>query len=290
MTVRKGTMTGIGTPELFYDTDIQFPEGPRWRDGRLWISDMFGERVLAISEDGKAEEIVAVPGRPSGLGWLPDGTLLIVCMAKRSVLRLDADGLHVHADLSAHLAGEPNDMLVDDQGRAYVGNLGYDFFAGEPPAPANLLLVTPDGTVREVATDLAFPNGMALSADGATLIVAETQGHRLTAFTVQADGSLTDRRVFAQLSEDKGPDGIALDTDGNVWVSSAFTGEYLLVAEGGEVLDTLKLEAFTQACVFGGADLRTLFLLEALTTLEDFAVGKAKGRIETLRVATPGVA
>ena len=276
--------------KLFYDRDIQFPEGPRWHDGRLWISDMFGDRVLAIGESGEAEEIVAVPGHPSGLGWLPDGTLLIVGMAQRSILRLDPDGLHVHADLTDHVGGLPNDMFVDNQGRAYVGNLGYDFFAGESPKPANLLMVTPDGAIREVATDLAFPNGMALTADGTTLIVAETQGHRLSAFTVQADGSLTDRRVFAQLSEDKGPDGIALDTDGNVWVSSAFTGEFLLVAEGGEILDQLKLEAFTQACAFGGADLRTLYLMEALTTLEDFALGKAKGRIETVRVATPGVA
>jgi sugar lactone lactonase YvrE len=283
-------MGSTESPKPFYDKGIQFPEGPRWRDGRLWISDMFGERVLAISEDGEAEDIVAVPGRPSGLGWLPDGTLLIVCMEKRSILRLDSDGLAVHADLSGHIPAAPNDMLVDRQGRAYVGNLGFDFFGGAPPEPANLLLVTPAGEVRQVATDLLFPNGMAVTADGTTLLVAETFGHRLTGFTIEEDGSLTDRRVFAQLGEEHSPDGIALDADGNVWVSSALSGEYLLVREGGEILDTIKVPAMTPACALGGADGHTLFLLQAMTTLEGFAAGQSQGKIETVRVSSPAPA
>lgn len=275
----------ITSPSLFHTGDLQFPEGPRWRDGRLWVSDALGQRVVAISPDGHVEEIASVAGHPSGLGFLPDGTLLIVSVSERCVLRLDPHGLRRHADLSGLLGtGYPNDMVVDAQGRAYVGNFGCDPFAGEDPAPTNLLLVTADGGVREVATDLLSPNGMAITPDGSTLIVAETYRHRLTAMSIAQDGSLSGRRVFAQFREERTPDGITLDADGHVWVASAFTGEYLLVADGGEVLEQITVDAVATACMLGGEDGRTLFLLQARTTPEEFREGRSTGLIEAVRV------
>jgi sugar lactone lactonase YvrE len=175
---------------------IVFGEGPRWHDGRLYFSDMHAHWVMAVDEQGNAGKIVEVPTRPSGLGWLPDGRMLIVSMTDRKLLRQDPQGLTAVADLTSHTAGDINDMVVDGQGRAYIGNFGGDLGS---PSPTTLVLVTPDGASRAVADGLMFPNGTVITPDGRTLVVAESFGRKLTAFDVQDDGSLTNRRVWAEL-------------------------------------------------------------------------------------------
>ena len=212
------------TPQVLLD-GIVFPEGPRWHEGKLWFSDIFAGKVMTVDLDGRAAVIASVPERPSGLGWLPDDRLLIVSMRNQRLLRLDPDGLHTVADVSPLVKGDINDMVVDPQGRAYIGSMGYDVFAGEAPAPGNIVLVMPDGNARVVADQLEMPNGPVITPDHQTLIVAESFGHRLAAFDIAPDGSLAGRRVFAELGEAV-PDGICLDAEGAVWVSSPFTHEF----------------------------------------------------------------
>jgi len=235
---------------------LAFPEAPRWHAGELWFSDFYLQRVCRASPAGCVRTVVELDDQPSGLGWLPDGRLLVVAMKKRQLLRLDPGGLRVHADLSPLVEWPCNDMLVDAQGRAYVGNFGFDLHAKAPVAPTVLLLVEPTGAARVVAADLHFPNGMALTPDGRTLIVAESYGQRLTAFEVEADGSLRGRRTWAQFGE-KGvaPDGICLDADGAVWMASPVSREVLRVREGGAVTHRLATGEQATACAIGGAHL-----------------------------------
>src|SRR6478672_1614364 len=181
--------------ELLID-GLTFPEAPRWRDGKLWFSDFYSFRVLAVDLRGHATTIAPVAHRPSGLGWTPDGSLLIVSMLDRSLYRLDDGKLTKVADLSAMAGGPCNDMVVDAKGRAYVGNFGYERFKGEDARSAKLARVDPDGTVSVVADDLLFPNGSVITPDGATLIVGESMGNRLTAFDIGAGGALSSRRVW----------------------------------------------------------------------------------------------
>lgn len=275
------------TPEVLLDGLI-FLEGPRWYDGKLWFSDMFAGQVRTVDLSGNAEVVAEVAERPSGLGFLPDGRLLIVSMQNRQLLRLDRTGLTSVADLSDLAAGSPNDMVVDARGRAYIGHFDYDLFGGEEPRPASLLLVTPDGQVREVADGLEFPNGTVISPDGKTLIVAETFGRRLTAFSIADDGGLSERRVFAQFDEET-PDGICLDAGGGVWVSSFESSEFVRIEDGGTITDRIPVPGKRAvACALGGPQRQTLFLLTAETTLEELAQGKSIGRVETVRVDTPG--
>ncbi len=181
--------------KVFLD-ELFFPEGPRWHDGKLWFSDMQGLHVMSVNPTGKSEKIIEVEGSPSGLGWLPDGRLQVVSMLDRRLLRLDAGELIEVADLG-HLASfHCNDMVMDHQGQAYVGNFGFDFAANEPVKPAEIIMVTPEGDARIVAEDLLFPNGTVITPDGQTLIVAETFGHRLTAFDIEGNGSLVNRRIW----------------------------------------------------------------------------------------------
>lgn len=274
-------------PEVLLDGQI-FLEGPRWYDGKLWFSDIFAGRVMTVDLSGNASVVAKVAERPSGLGFLPDGRLLIVSMQNCRLLRLDRDELTTVADLSSLAVGNPNDMVVDIQGRAYIGHFGYDLFGGEEPKPASLLLVTPDGQVREVADGLEFPNGTVISPDGKTLIVAETFGRRVTAFSIADDGSLSGRRIFAQFSEET-PDGICLDAQGAVWISSFESGEFVRVEDGGTITDRIPVPGRRAvACALGGPQRRTLFLLTAETTLEDLVQGKSVGRVETVQVDTPG--
>ncbi|HTF46136.1 MAG TPA: SMP-30/gluconolactonase/LRE family protein [Pseudonocardia sp.] len=258
---------------------FSFLECPRWHDGRLWLSDFYTHRVLAVDESGAVETIVEVPGQPSGLGWLPEGQLLVVSMRDRRVLRQEADGTLVeHADLSRLTTGHLNDMLVDDSGRAYVGNFGFDLMAGDPPRTANLVRVDPDGTTSVAAEDLAFPNGMALLDGGATLVVAESFGNRLGGYTVLAGGELAERSDWASFGpaptgEDLGailssvavvPDGICAAPDGTVWVADADNHRAIRVAEGGKIVDEVGTgELQVYACALGGADGATLFLCAA---------------------------
>lgn len=270
---------------------LMFPEGPRWRDGRLWFSDMLAGCVMTVDLHGHAEVIAEVPARPSGLGWLPDGRLLIVSMLDRRLLRLDMDGarrrLSVVADLSALASSHCNDMVVDAVGRAYVGNFGFDAYTQQPFHAAEIVLVMPDGAARTVASDLAFPNGAVITPDGRTLIVGETWASRLTAFDIAPDGSLTGRRLWAQL-EGAAPDGICLDAEGAIWLASPFGAEVLRVREGAQVLERVPVSTQAFACMLGGDDRRTLFVLTAEAALPDEARAKMTGRIEIVRVEVPG--
>jgi sugar lactone lactonase YvrE len=259
---------------------FSFPEGPRWHEGKIWISDMHACWVLTIDLNGKTEKIIEVPESPSGLGWLPDGRLLVVSMMDRRLLRLDPEGLKEVADLSRLASYHCNDMVVDAQGRAYIGNFGFDFAANAAKKPAEIILVTPDGQARRVIDDLFFPNGTVITPDGRTLIVAETFGHRLTAFDIKPDGSLSKRRTWADL---KGhyPDGICLDAEGAIWVASPYPGEVLRVRKGGTITHRVNVSTKPYACMLGGPDRRTLIVCTAGSSI-------ASGRIEVVEVEVPG--
>lgn len=264
-----------------------FLEGPRWHGGKLWVSDMHDDRVLTVDLAGRRETVVEVPGRPSGLGWLPDGRLLVVSMTDRRLLRLDATGLSVVADLSGIATFHCNDMVVDAHGRAYIGNFGYDFEAGEPQRSAALALVLPDGTVNVAADDLAFPNGAVITPDGRTLIVAESFGARLTAFDVLPDGRLSGRRVWAAL-QGAVPDGICLDAEGAIWLASPLSKEVLRVREGGAVLERIPTATQAIACMLGGVDRTTLFVLTAQSFHREECRAQRNARIEVTDVEVPG--
>lgn len=261
-----------------------FLEGPRWHQDRLWFSDMWGFKVYTLTERGQREVVCEVPNRPSGLGFLPDGTLLVVSMADRRILKRVGGTLQLHADLGALAGGDVNDTVTDASGRTYAGNFGYDLFAGAPPAPADLVLVEPDGRARVVARELDFPNGTVITDGGRTLVVAESWAGRLTAFDIAADGSLSGRRIYAALP-DRVPDGICLDAAGGIWVSSFNSGEFLRVLDGGEITDIVEVgDKRAVACQLGGADGRTLFCLTYDGQIEDLHQQKAAGAIETVRV------
>jgi sugar lactone lactonase YvrE len=284
----KGKLMGLKTKILL--SDLAFPESPRWHQGKLWFSDVHNRRVITADTEGNSETIIHVPGRPSGLGWLPDGRLLVVSMKDRRLMRLDSDGLGEAADLSNLASFDCNDMVVDSHGRAYVGNCGFDLYVPEPEfhKRAQIILIMPDGKARVVADDLSFPNGTVITPDGRTLIVAETFANRLTAFEIQTDGSLSNRRVWAQLNENIRPDGICLDAEGAIWVASPSSSEVLRVREGGEVNHRIKVETTAFACMLGGMDRRTLFILTAATHHPDEAKTKASGRIEFVKVDVAG--
>ena len=267
---------------------LVFPESPRWHNGKLWFSDMHGHWVMTVDFNGDTEKIVEVPGQPSGLGWLPDGRLLVVSMTDRRLLRLDTDGLTEVVDLRQLASSHCNDMVVDQQGRAYIGNFGFDMIEQEPLALAEIVLVTPNGDARVVAEEMAFPNGSVITPDGRTLIVAETFGPRLTAFNIEPDGSLTGRRIWAEI-EQAVPDGICLDAENAIWVASPISAEVQRLHEGGEVTHRVKVSTQAFACMLGGSDRRTLFVLTAETLNPDEARAKASGRIETVHVDVPGV-
>ena len=267
---------------------LTFPEGPRWHDGRLWFSDFYSHRVIAVDPQGRAETIVQVPQQPSGLGWLPDGSLLIVSMLDRKLMRF-ADGvLSKYADLSAFATGPCNDMVVDAQGRAYVGNFGFDRHKGEPERTTCLIRVDPDRFVSIATEELLFPNGAVITPDGKKLIIGETIGQCLTIFDIAADGSLANRGVFAQMPE-MFPDGICLDAEGAVWFSNPRKGYVARVFEGGRIAERIEVGPGrgAYACMLGGEDGRTLFILTNSGSGPDMA-SKTDGRIETVRVEVPG--
>jgi sugar lactone lactonase YvrE len=241
-------------------TGIVFGESPRWRDGRLWFSDWGALEIVAVDPEGRSEVMVHMPSSPFCIDWLPDGRLLLVSGPEGLLLRREPDGsLVTHSDLSS-LSNHPwNDIVVDGRGNAYVGNIGFDFPEGEF-APGILALVTPDGSARQVADGVSFPNGLAVTPDGSTLILAESYANRLTAFDIAADGRLSDRRVWADLG-DGVPDGICLDAEGAVWYGDVPNKRCVRVREGGEVLQTIELEGGCFACMLGGVDRKTLFMV-----------------------------
>jgi sugar lactone lactonase YvrE len=267
--------------------DFVFLEGPRWRGDKLWLSDIHGHAVYTLTMDGQRSKVVDVPGKPSGIGFLPDGTPLIISMHDRQLMKLINGKLERHADLSALCPYEINDMVVDKKGNAYVGNIGFDLLNQEKFKPTNFVLVTANGDVREVATDLAVPNGPVVTPDGKTLIVAESWAQRLTAFTINDDGSLSDRRVFADLG-DAAPDGICLDAEGAVWLAAFNQDHFIRVLEGGEITHRVKVvKRSPVACTLGGPDGCTLFGLTYQGSIQDMGRGKAASRVEIAQVDVP---
>jgi sugar lactone lactonase YvrE len=263
---------------------LGFLEGPRWRDGRLWFSDFVSRKVHTVDLDGTMSDIVEVEHVPSGLGWLEDGRMLVVSMEDRRLLRYEDGSLVEHADLSPYATHHCNDMVVDAQGRAYVGNFGFDYEAGQAPVGAKLVRADPDGSTHVAADELLFPNGTVITPDGRTLVVGESFGARLTAFDVSDDGSLSNRRVWAQLADGRLPDGSCLDAEGAIWIASPTTKEVLRVREGGEITDRVGTgEREAIACMLGGDDRRTLFVLASTLSREP-----GSGSISTVAVDTPG--
>jgi sugar lactone lactonase YvrE len=243
-------------------TDIAMGESPRWHDGRLWFSDWGAEEVVAVDTEGNRDVVVAgAASLPFCFDWLPDGRLLIVSGQDGRVLSRAPDGsLSTHADLSGLSPHPWNEIVVDGRGNAYVNNIGFEFPEGDV-APGTIVLLTPGGEARQVADGVMFPNGMAVTPDDATLIVAESYASRLTAFDIQPDGSLANRRVWAALPEGAAPDGICLDAESNVWYGDVPNQHCLRVREGGEVLETIGLDRGCFACMLGGEDGRTLFMV-----------------------------
>jgi sugar lactone lactonase YvrE len=241
-------------------TGIAFGESPRWHDGRLWFADWGAQELIAVDLEGRSEVVVRVPSFPFCLDWLPDGRLLVVSARDRLLLRREPDGtLVTHADLSG-LSDYPwNEIVVDGRGTAYVNNIGFEFPCGEF-APGTVALLTPDGSVRQVADGVAFPNGMAVTPDNSMLIVAESYANKLTAFDIVEDGGLSNRRVWADLG-DGVPDGLCLDAEGAVWYADVPNKRCVRVREGGEVLQTIDLDRGCFACMLGGPDGKTLFLV-----------------------------
>ena len=267
-----------------------FFEGPRWHDGRWWVSDFYRHQVLAVTTDGKEETVLTVEQQPSGLGWMPDGSMIVVSMLDRRLLRHDpASGkTEQHADLSQLAGGHVNDMVVDRKGHAYVGNFGFDLMAGEQPRPAALIHVDPEGTASIAAEDMQFPNGSVVTEDGSTLIVGETMGGRYTAFDIADDGSLANRRIWAQL-EGAGPDGCGLDAENHIWAADALNGRCIRVAEGGAIVDEARPPEGlgVYACMLGGDDGRTLLMCCAPDYFEHNRREKREALLVTTTVDVP---
>ena len=270
-------------------TGLVLGESPRWHNDRLWFSDWGAHEVIAVDLADKSEVIVRVPSFPFSIDWLPDGRLLIVSGNNGLLLRRELDGsLVTHADLTS-LSDHPwNEIVVDGRGNAYINNIGFDFPGGEF-ATGIIALVTPDGSTRQVADGVAFPNGMVVTPDNATLILAESYGKRLTAFDIAADGGLSNRRVWADLG-DGAPDGICLDAVNAIWYGDVPNKRCVRVREGGEVLQTIDLDRGCFACALGGADKRTLFLVATeWSGTTSMAGGARTGQVLVVEAPAPGV-
>ncbi|MGB3055283.1 MAG: SMP-30/gluconolactonase/LRE family protein [Acidimicrobiales bacterium] len=280
-----------------------FFEGPRWRDGTWWVSDFYRHTVSRFAIDGTETVVVEVPGQPSGLGWLPDGSMVIASMKDRRLLRLADGELSELADLSSLATGHLNDLVVDAAGHVFVGNFGFDLMGGGPPATADLVRVDPDGTVTVVATDLRFPNGSVITPDGSALIVGETTGNRYTSFSIGSDGSLFDRRPWATFAPPPAdgpfaeqlaqivvaPDGCTLDAEGHIWAADALGNRVVRVAPGGEVVEEIPgpdgLGVY--ACQLGGPVGTTLLLCCAPDFFEHTRSVAREARLVTVDVDVP---
>lgn len=282
-------------------SDLTFLEGPRWHDGRIWVSDFYSHRVLSAQADGSDVRVEAeVPAQPSGLGWLPDGRLLIVSMRDQQLLRRETDGtLVTHADLQGVLNEKLNDMVVDEHGRAYVGAFGFDLMGGAPMQHSAIVRVDPDGTIETVADDLWFPNGMVITADG-QLLVAESFGNRVSAFAISDDGKLEPRRDWAKFGPEPTttsvaeaqtqlavvPDGVSGAADGTLWVADAGGNRVIRVRAGGEIVEEISAgEAGVFACALGGDDGKTLFLCTAPDFHEEARSQASEAALLAVRVS-----
>jgi len=280
---------------------LYFGEALRWHEDRLWFSDFYDHAVHAVSLDGRDERVVEVPQQPSGLGWLPDGRLVVVSMIDLKLLRRDDGALVEHADLAGVATCLANDLVVDREGRAYVTNFGFDLDAlldaegpaalyGDPGPPRGALaIVEPDGAVRVGAEGLGFGNGMVITPDGRTLVVAETLAQRLTAYERSEDGSLSNPRIFADLPG-RAPDGICLDAEGCIWVANAIAAECIRVADGGQVVDRVETVMPCFCCTLGGSAGTTLFAATAITSHRGIAGTQRSGSIVTTEVSVPAAA
>lgn len=283
-------------------TGMAYLECPRWHDQRIWFSDFYTCRVYSAAEDGSDLRVEAeVAQQPSGLGWLPDGRLLIVSMRDARVLRREPDGTLVcHADVSGHVNGLLNDMVVDSRGRAFVGEFGFDLMGGADLKPGSVLRVDPDGTVTKAADDMWFPNGSVITPGG-TLLVDETFGNRVTAFDIADDGTLTNRRTWAKFGElpterelEKmlpqiviAPDGCCLDADTQLWIADGLGGRVIRVRQGGEITEEIPAGTGVFACMLGGSDGRTLFACTAPDFAEEARKNAREASLVAARVGTP---
>jgi sugar lactone lactonase YvrE len=286
-------LTGSGgMPEVqTLITGLVFGEQPRWHDDRLWFSDWGTQEVIAVDLEGKSEVVLQGPAFPLCVDWLPDGRLLVVSAREGLLLRREPDGsLVTHGDLS-RISDPPagNELVVDGRGNAYVNGGGFDLMAGEEFSPGIVALVSPDGSARQVADGIAFPNGMVVTPDDSTLIVAESYARRLTAFEIAADGSLSNRRVWADL-QDGVPDGICLDAENAVWYGDVPNKRCVRVGEGGEVLQTVELDRGCFACALGGADRRTLCMMATeWSGPANMFDGPRTGQVLTMEAPAAGV-
>ncbi len=263
-----------------------FAEGPRWHGGKLWFSDMHDQKIFTLDMAGNQELVHAADDDTSGLGFAPDGTLLFVSMHDRKLMRLDDGKASEVANLAGLATFHCNDMITDAKGRSYVGNFGFDLHGGEEPSASNLVMVDTDGTVSIAASGLMFPNGMVITPDGKTLIVGETFGACLTAFDIAEDGTLSNRREWANIAPSV-PDGICLDAEGAIWVASPTTQDVIRIKEGGEVTDRLKVSTNAFACMLGGDDGKTLFVLTSEESDPVKLAGRRTGKIEIVHVDVP---
>jgi len=273
---------------------LTFPEGPRWYKDKLYFSDFFTHQVYTIDSSGGCNSIIEVPNQPSGLGWLPDGTLLVVSMIDQKVLAYKNNVLTEYADCSEYANFHCNDMIVNANGNAYIGNFGFNRRKNENIKSTNLILVRPNEKPVIAANDLYFPNGTIITEDGKNLIIGETYASRLTAFDINDDGSLSNRRLWADLKNIKKdynpvPDGICLDAEDAIWMASPSTNEVLRIKKGGIILDKIAVQTNAYACVLGGKDRRTLFVCTSGSSDMQSCIEKRQGRIESFKVEIPGV-
>ena len=276
---------------------LTFGEGPRWHEDKFYFSDFYSHKVYTLDLKGNHEVIVEVPNQPSGLGWMPDGTMLIVSMKDRKLLSFRDNSLEERADLSGLAGFHCNDMVVDSKGNAYIGNFGFNTYEGEEVKSTNLILVRPGEEPCIAADNILFPNGTVITEDEKTLVVGETYAAKLTAFDINEDASLSNRRVWADLTQsiDDGnvpvPDGMCLDAEGAIWVASPSTADVIRVKEGGEILERIPVETNAYACMLGGKDRKTLFICtsNASGVDPDSALREKSGKIEIVEVEVPGV-
>jgi len=269
-------------PAVLLD-QLVYPECPRWHDGKLWFSDVHARRVFSMATDGEPRIELETADMPAGLGWLPDGRLLVVGMVSRKLQRLDPGGLVEVADLSPFAAFHCNDMVVDDQGRAYVGNYGFDIDAGAEATSTNLVCVEPDGEAWVVAEQLLFPNGMVIADGGRTLVVAESFAQRLSAYDLNDDGSLANPRVWADLRPNV-PDGICLDAAGGIWVADPVNRGVMRVVQGAGPVEWIPTSRNPYACALGGNDGQTLYICTAESSDPAKTLELCSGRIEAVHV------
>jgi carbohydrate kinase (thermoresistant glucokinase family) len=266
---------------------LAFPEGPRWHDQCLWFTDQHAQAIYQLTPAGQLTRVIATTDRPGGLGWLPDGRLLVVYMRERRVMQLTNGSLQEYADLSDYASFDCNDMLVDPRGRVYVGNFGYDLHGGAPLKNAEIILVDTDGHIEVLTDSVIFPNGCVLTPDGNELIVAETFAHRLTRLRLDGRGRCIGQSLWADLGEAT-PDGICLDADGAIWVASPGTREVMRVQHGGSILARCQTRGTPYACMLGGHARRTLYVCSAETDDPETAAEQKSGRIEQVEVEVPG--